>query len=51
MRAAWTVLLVAVPLAGLVAGDGPSRYAGLPGGRFESTLDYEDVEGGVSVAP
>ena len=51
MRAAWTVLLVALPIAGLVAGDAPSRYAGLPGGRFESTLDYEDIEGSVEVAP
>ena len=51
MRAGWTVLLLALPIAGLVAGDAPSRYAGLPGGRFESTLDYEDVEGRVTVAP
>ena len=51
MRAAWTVLLLALPLAGLVAGDAQPLYAGLPGGRFESTLDYEDVNGSVLVAP
>ncbi|HET8819368.1 MAG TPA: formylglycine-generating enzyme family protein [Xanthomonadaceae bacterium] len=51
MRAGWAALLLALPLAGLVAGEGPSLYAGLPGGRFESTLDYEDVDGSVLVRP
>lgn len=51
MRAALAALLIALPLAGLAAGDAGSRYAGLPGGRFESALDYEDAKNGVRVAP
>ena len=51
MRAALAALLIALPLAGLAAGDAGSRYAGLPGGRFESALDYEDAKDGVRVAP
>ena len=44
-------LLLALPVAGLVAGGAPSRYAGLPGGAFLSSLDYEDVDGPLRVAP
>ena len=51
MRAALAALLIALPLAGLAAGDAGSRYAGLPGGRFESALDYEDAKNGVRIAP
>ena len=51
MRAACAALLLSMSAAGLTAGDAPSLYAGLPGGRFESTLDYEDVDGSVRVRP
>ena len=50
MRAAWLALLIALPVAGL-AGDVASRYAGLPGGLFQSALSYEDAKDGVRVAP
>ncbi len=43
------LLLFALPVAGaLAAGAG---YVTVPGGSFASTLDYEDVEGKVRVAP
>lgn len=51
MRRAVATLLLALPFAGLVAGDAPRRYAGLPGGLFESALQYEDAKDGVRVAP
>ena len=51
MRAACAALLLSMSAAGLTAGDATSLYAGLPGGRFESTLDYEDVDGSVRVRP
>ena len=51
MRATCAALLLALPLAGLSAGDGASRYAGLPGGDFVSSLDYEDQDGPIRVAP
>lgn len=50
MRAAWLALLIALPVAGL-AGDAASRYAGLPGGLFQSALSYEDAKQGVRIAP
>lgn len=51
MRAALAALLLALPVAGLTAGAAGKRYAGLPGGRFESALAYEDAQGGVRIAP
>ena len=51
MRAALACLLLALPLAGLTAGDAGSRYAGLPGGRFDSALAYEDAKDGVKIEP
>ncbi len=50
MRSLAAILLVALPIAGL-AGDRPARYAGLPGGTFQSALRYEDAKGGVKVEP
>ena len=52
-RAAVAALLLAVPVAGLVAGSGAGDgdYATLPGGSFRSALDYEDIPGNVRVAP
>ena len=46
-----TLLLVALPLAGLAAGELVGRYAGLPGGQFKSALKYEDARNGVRIAP
>lgn len=40
--------LCLLPAAGLAAGGG---YAELPGGAFQSILDYEDVPGAAQVAP
>ena len=51
MRSLLAILLVMLPFAGLATGDAGSRYAGLPGGRFESVLDYEDMKDGVRIAP
>ena len=56
MRVARTLLLPALLLAGLSTGgaaarDAGSRYAGVPGGAFESSLDFEDVDGKVRIAP
>jgi formylglycine-generating enzyme required for sulfatase activity len=42
--------MVMLPLAG-VAGDTGAGYARLPGGTFRSALRYEDVKGGVRIAP
>lgn len=49
MRRIAALLLLALPVAGLVAGAG--RYAPLPGGVFRSALQYEDAKNGVRVAP
>lgn len=49
MRASAVLLLLALPVAGLVAGAG--QYARLPGGDFRSALRYEDVKNGVRIAP
>jgi len=48
MRAILVALLLALPVAGL-AGGVASRYAGLPGGKFKSSLQYEDVKDGVRI--
>ncbi|QSX77658.1 formylglycine-generating enzyme family protein [Agrilutibacter solisilvae] len=50
MRHFAALLLLVLPLAGL-AGDGAARYAGLPGGRFQSALKYEDAKDGVRIKP
>ncbi len=50
-KALATLLLVALPLAGLAAGGVAGRYAGLPGGAFKSALKFEDAAQGVHVAP
>ena len=50
MRAALALLLLALPFAGL-AGDVAPRYAGLPGGKFRSALQYEDAKDGVRIKP
>jgi len=51
-RAATIALLLALPVAGVVAGNGAGGdYATLPGGSFRSALDYEDIPGNVRVAP
>lgn len=49
MRVSVALLLLALPVAGLVAGAG--RYAALPGGAFRSALQYEDSKDGVRIAP
>lgn len=49
MRLPLALLLLSIPLAGMAGGE--SGYVALPGGSFRSTLDYEDVEGNVRVAP
>ena len=51
MRAPLVALLLAASLAGVAASAAGTRYAGLPGGRFESALRYEDAKDGVRIAP
>ncbi|MFN3310662.1 MAG: SUMF1/EgtB/PvdO family nonheme iron enzyme, partial [Thermomonas sp.] len=48
-KALATLLLVALPLAGLAAASLVGRYAGIPGGRFKSVLGYEDAKNGVDI--
>ncbi len=48
-RYAALLLLLALPIVGVLAGDG--SYATLPGGSFRSALKYEDRKNGVRVAP
>jgi sulfatase modifying factor 1 len=43
--AAGVVLLCAVLAGGAMAGAAPTRYAGLPGGKFKSALRYDDAKG------
>ena len=50
MRARLAALLLVLPIAGLT-GDRAPRYAGLPGGTFQSALRYEDARNGVKVEP
>lgn len=50
MRAAFAVLLLALPLAGFAGNPGP-RYVGLPGGVFKSALQYEDAKNGMRIKP
>ena len=50
MRSFFAALLFALPVAGL-AGDTGARYVGLPGGTFQSALQYEDAKDGVRIAP
>lgn len=50
MRRILAALLIALPVAGL-AGAAAGRYAGLPGGTFQSALRYEDQSGGARIAP
>lgn len=50
MRRLLATLLLALSAAALA--DGPAgRYAGLPGGVFQSSLQYEDAKQGVRIAP
>ena len=49
-RRALPWLLLALPFAALTA-DAGKRYAGLPGGVFDSALRYEDTKDGVRIAP
>lgn len=49
MRRWFAALLIALPIAGLAGAAG--RYAGLPGGTFESALRYEDQRAGTRIAP
>ena len=49
MRRFATLLLIALPAAGVLAGD--AGYATLPGGAFRTTLKYEDRKGVVRIAP
>jgi len=52
MRRALLALLLALPVAGLMAGAAVSgRYAGLRGGVFKSVLRYEDAKNGVRIQP
>ena len=51
MRRGLAIALLALPLAGLAAGTLGSRYAGLPGGVFNSVLRYEDAKDGVRISP
>lgn len=49
MRRFAALLLIALPVAGLVAG--VADYRKLPGGSFRTALKYEDVKGNVRIAP
>lgn len=52
MRRLAALLMVLLPIAGIAGGVSmASRYAGLPGGTFRSTLKYEDAKEGVRIAP
>jgi sulfatase modifying factor 1 len=49
MRGCLVLLLLALPVAGVLAGDG--NYVTLPGGIFRSALKYEDRKDDAHVAP
>lgn len=49
MRRVLTLLLFALPVAGVIAGG--AEYARLPGGQFRSALQYEDNKGPQKVEP
>ena len=49
MRGCVVLLLLALPVAGVLAGDG--NYVTLPGGSFRSALKYEDRKNDSHVAP
>lgn len=49
MRRSLIVLLLWLPIASLVAGDGD--YVKLPGGNFRTALKYEDRKGDTRIAP
>ncbi len=50
MRRLFAALMFALPIAALGVGVA-GRYAGLPGGVFESALRYEDQRAGTRIAP
>lgn len=52
MRLALLALLVALPVAGLAAGSvAGGGYVRMPAATFKSSLRYEDLTGGVRIAP
>jgi formylglycine-generating enzyme required for sulfatase activity len=49
MRRVVALLMLALPVAGLVAG--AAEYVKLPGGSFRTALKYEDLKGDTRIAP